>query len=122
MTKKRGNTRTRERGCLLTGMLVLIAVHGVGAAYLIFQLRADRDPGALAWTAPVLLALAISDIVAAVAIWYWKKWGLKLYSISTAIGIAAGLILTASQLVVFHDIIPLAVLGYLIKDRWSEFD
>lgn len=122
MTKKKGNTRTRERGCLLTGMLVLIALHGVGAAYLIFYLRADRDPGALAWMAPVLFALAIADIVAAVAIWYWKKWGLRLYTISTAIGIAAGLILTASQLVVFHDIIPLAVLGYIIKDRWSDFD
>ena len=69
-----------------------------------------------------LFALAIADIVAAVAIWYWKKWGLRLYAISTVIGIAAGLILTASQLVVFHDIIPLAVLGYVIKDRWGDFD
>ena len=122
MTKNKGNTRKRERGCLPTGMLALIALHGVGAAYLVFHLRVDRDPGALAWMAPVLFALAIADIVAAVAIWYWKKWGLRLYAISTVIGIAAGLILTASQLVVFHDIIPLAALGYIIKDRWSDFD
>jgi hypothetical protein len=122
MTKKEGNTRTRERGCLLTGMLVLIALHGAVSAWVIFYFRADRDPGALTWMAPVLFALAIADIVATVAIWYWKKWGLQLYTISTAIGIAAGLILTASQLVVFHDIIPLAVLGYIIKDRWSDFD
>lgn len=122
MTKKRGKTDTRERGCLLTGMLVVIALHSVVSAYLIFYLRADRDPGALAWTVPILFALAIADIVAAIAIWYWKKWGLTLYGISTAVGIAVGLILTASQLIVFHDIIPLVILGYIIKDRWSYFD
>jgi hypothetical protein len=122
MTEKKGNTGSQDRGCILTGMLILIALHGVGAAYLIFHFRADRDPGALAWMALVLFALAIADIVAAAAIWFWKKWGLRLYAISTAIGIAAGLILTASQLVVFHDIVPLAVLGYIIKDRWSDFD
>jgi uncharacterized membrane protein (DUF2068 family) len=103
-------------------MLVLIALHGVGAVYLIFTLRADTSPGALAWIAPTLFALAIADIVAAVAIWYWKKWGLRLYAISTAIGIAVGLIVTASQLIVFHDIIPLVILGYIIKDRRSDFD
>jgi uncharacterized membrane protein (DUF2068 family) len=122
MTTKEGNTRTRERGCLLTGMLVLIALHGVAAAYLILYLRADRDPEALVWIAPTLFALAVADIIAAVAIWFWKKWGLKLYAISTVIGIAVGLIVTASQLVVFHDIIPLVILGYIIKDRWSDFD
>ncbi len=103
-------------------MLVLIALHGLVSAYLVYYLRADRDLEALTWMLPILLALAIADVVAAVAIWYWKKWGLGLYLISTAVGIGAGLILTASQLVVFHDIIPLAVLGYIIKDRWGDFD
>lgn len=68
---------------------------------------------------PVLLILSLADIVAAIGAWNWRRWGLVLYGISTAAGIAVGLMLTGSQLVVFHDIIPLTVLGYLYKDKWA---
>ena len=37
-------------------------------------------------------------------------------------GIAVGLVLTRTQLIVFHDIIPLVILGYLVKDKQKWFD
>lgn len=45
-----------------------------------------------------------------------------MYVISTVVGIAVGLVLTRSQSIVFHDIIPLAILGWLIKDKCQWFD
>ena len=59
----------------------------------------------------ILFALGIVDIVAAIGAWYWKKWGLWLYTISTFVGIAVGLALMCMQSIVFHDIIPLVILG-----------
>lgn len=119
---KQAEHESRERGCWLTGWLVFIALHGIVSAYSIYYLRAQQYESAWAWVVPALFALAIADIVAVIGIWYWKRWGLKLYAVSTAVGIAVGLVVTASQLIVFHDIIPFVILGYLIKPHWGHFD
>lgn len=121
MKSDRRKSPTRERSCWLSGWLILILLHGILASLLILYLRQQRADPSPAWILLILFALALADIVAAIAIWYWKRWGLVLYAVSTAIGIVVGLVLTASQLIVFHDIIPLAILGYLVKDYWGAF-
>ena len=121
MTKKNENdSAPEERGCWLSGFLILIMIHGLVFSWLIFDQRQQPDadsPGLLA----VLFILAVADIVAAIAIWYWKRWGLTLYAISVAISIAVGLVVFRTQLWVFYAIIPLAIVGYLVKDKWAYF-
>lgn len=117
---KKNNTAPRERGCWLSGWLILMILHGVLSSALIYyqaKLPGANSPGWLG----VLFLVAIADIVAAIAIWYWQRWGLILYAIATVVSIAVGLILTRTQLWVFHEIIPLAILGYLVKDKWAYF-
>ena len=100
---------------------------GVSWGYVFGSFDDDNLPGdnradaalAVVPALPVLLVLSLADIVAAIGAWNWRKWGLVLYGISTAAGIAVGLMLTGSQLVVFHDIVPLTILGYLYKDKWA---
>jgi hypothetical protein len=113
---------TKERGTWLSLWLILIMLHGLVASGLIWYLRAQGNESSPTWMLATLFALGLADIVAAIAAWYWKKWGLWLYAISTAVGIAVGLVLTSSQLIVFHDIIPLVILGYLVKDKQKYFD
>lgn len=116
------NTPAKERGGWLTAWLGLILLHSILASYLIFYLRQQQSESSPSWVLTLLFLLSIADIVAVIAIWYWKKWGLMLYAISTVAGIILGLILTRSQLIVFHDIVPLAILGYLIRDKWGWFN
>jgi Zn-dependent protease with chaperone function len=119
MTKK-NNTAPKERGCWLSGWLILMILHGVLSSALIYYqatLPGANSPGWLG----VLFLVAIADIVAAIGIWYWQRWGLILYAIATVVSIIVGLILTRTQLWVFHEIIPLAILGYLVKDKWAYF-
>ncbi|MGD8487961.1 MAG: hypothetical protein PVI68_02965 [Anaerolineae bacterium] len=115
-------TPDKERGGWLTAWLILILLHGIIASILIFYLRQQQSESSPAWVLALLFLLSIADIVAAIAMWYWKKWGLILYLFSTVVGIAIGLILTRSQLIVFHDIVPLAILGYLVRDKLDWFD
>jgi hypothetical protein len=123
MTKGKGSSsQPKERGCWLTGWLIFIAIHGIGSSILILSLRWQETMTVFAWALPVLFLLSLADIVAAVAVWSWKRWGLVLYAISTLVGLVAGLVLTRTQLWVFHDIIPLVVLGYLVKDKRDLFD
>ena len=120
MTRQHQQSVEKERGCWLTGWLVLMAIDGIVASLLVFYLRRQPGSDSPLWLA-VLAGLSIATVVAAIAIWYWKRWGLVLYAITVVISIAVGLVLTRSQLWVFHEIIPLAILGYLIRDKWAYF-
>lgn len=111
----------KERGGCLSVWLSLIVIHGVVSAALIAYLRTERDLSSPWWVWAILFVFALADIVAMIGVWKWKKWGLWLYAVSTVVGIAIGLVLTASQWIVFHDIIPLAILGYLVKDKQKYF-
>jgi hypothetical protein len=123
MTKKQSAGQvTKERGTWLSLWLILMMLQGLIASGLIWYLRAQGNEPSPFWMLAILFVLGIADIVAAVAAWFWKKWGLWLYALSTVVGIAVGLVLTRSQLIVLHDIIPLAILGWLIKDKRKWFD
>jgi len=123
MTKSKSATAdARERGIWLSAWLILIGIQSIFYSFLILYLRGQRHDPSPAWILLVLFALSLANVIAVIAIWKWKKWGLQLYAILTAIGIAVGLMLTGSQLVVFHDIIFLVVLGFLVKDKWSYFE
>ena len=105
----------KVRGCGLSGMLILIALHGVLSVVLV----RDAVRGEYAPQMPLILAslviIAIADIIAAIGMWYWKKWGLYLFAIATLIGIGAHIVLTANIWIAIYDIIPLGILGYLIN-------
>jgi len=119
MTKK-PQEAPEERGCWLTGWLILMLIHGITSSLLIFSQRNQEGGDSTVWLGLLLLA-SIAIVVATVAIWYWQRWGLILYAISIGVSIVVGLVLTGTQLWVFHEIIPLAILGYLIKDKWADF-
>ncbi|MGD9147575.1 MAG: hypothetical protein PVI80_18550 [Anaerolineae bacterium] len=119
---KKKQAPVKERGTWLSIWLIFIMLHGILASVLIWYLRNQGGDSSPAWILAVLFVMAIVDIVAAILVWNWKRWGLWLYAISTIVGIVIGLVLTRSQLWVFHDIIPLVILGFLVKDKQSYFD
>jgi hypothetical protein len=100
MTKKQQEAPP-ERGCWLTGWLILMLIHGIISSLLVFYLRNQAGGDSPIWLG-LLLLVSIAIIVATVAIWYWQRWGLILYAVSIGI-------------------LPLAILGYLIKDKWAAF-
>jgi len=123
MTKKRGSQPVpKDRGWMLSVWLVLMAIHGVVFSYLIYYLRQDQGWNSPAWMMATLFILSLAKVVAAVGMWFWKKWGLTLYIIAVVVGMAVGLMLTGTQLIVFHDVILLVITGFLIKDKRNYFD
>ena len=122
MTKKNAKQAQKERGTWLSLWLIVIMIQGFIDSGLIWYLRAQNSESSPVWMLAILFVLGIADIVAAIGAWNWKRWGLWLYVVSTAAGIAVGLVLTRTQLIVFHDIIPLVILGWLVKDKQQWFD
>lgn len=114
----------KSRGIGLTIVLVLMAVHGiiVGAAYLALY----KEPTTITLTNHVTrLALMglhmFANVVAAVGIWFWKKWALYVYAASTVVALVLVLI-TGIWYGAFYVILPVAVVGWLLRTKWEYFD
>jgi len=106
----------KVRGGWLTAALIFIAVHAVITAVLLLALK--RQPGPIPtpwlWTAAVIVALA--EIGGAVAMWFWKRWGLYLFIGAILAGIVVGfLAFPTMPYVAFHGIIPVLILGYILQ-------
>ena len=111
----------KERGIWLSIWLALIMLHSFISALIIYMIRRGPSDVSVPWLLAILFLASAIKLISAIAIWNWKRWGLYLYAGGVIATMVVGLMLTGSLLVVFSDILPLAVLGWLIKDKYSYF-
>ena len=104
----------KERGTLLSVLYILIGLHGVLGAYIGYTTLKSQYVSAT-WVLPVLTLVSLAAIVSDVAMWYWKQWGIYLYAIVCIAQAAVHLMLTGSLMVVFYDILPVAILAYVLN-------
>lgn len=104
----------KQRGTLLTVLFVIIFVHAILATYVGYMTLQD-EYASTTWALPLLTLVSLLCIVAAVAMWYWKLWGLYLYAFACIVQAAVHLAMTGSLLVVFYDILPLSIVAYAIN-------
>lgn len=127
--KKMGNTTSKfrkkapvkkQRGVVLTIALIIMAVHGIVAAYM-YNSMSTAPEVQRPWILGMMVLHFLANIAAAVGIFYWKKWGLYIYAVSTIIAVVAGL-LSVGVWSVFYMVLPLAILGYLIQSKQHYFE
>lgn len=104
----------KEHGWLLTVIYALIILHGIFAAVLVSSYPRNGIVVPRPYILPILIANALLDVVAALAMWYWKKWGLILFGITSVVSIVIGLMFTGNLFVIFYQILPFAILIYII--------
>ena len=104
----------KERGTLLSVLIVLIGLHGVLGAYIGYATM-KAEYAQAPWVLPVLTLVSIAAIAAAVAMWYWKQWGIYLYAVVCIAQAAIHLLVTGDLFIVFYDILPVAILAYVIN-------
>jgi hypothetical protein len=105
---------TKTRGGLLSFLIILIGVHAAFATYLAYT-TLQEPYRTTSWVIPVLALCAVANIVAAVGLWYWKLWAFYLYLGTSLVTAVVHVLLTGSGWVVFYDLLPVAVLGYVIN-------
>jgi|WetSurMetagenome_2_1015567.scaffolds.fasta_scaffold48925_1 hypothetical protein len=104
----------KERGTLLSVLIVLIGLHGILGAYVGYATM-KTEYARVPWVLPVLILVSVAAIVAAVAMWYWKEWGIYLFAIVCIAQAALHLMITGNLLIVFYEILPVAILAYVIN-------
>jgi hypothetical protein len=104
----------KERGTLLSVLIVLIGLHGVLGAYIGYATM-KAEYAKAPWVLPVLTLVSIAAVVSAVAMWYWKQWGIYLYAVVCIAQAAVHLVVTGDLFIVFYDILPVAILAYVMN-------
>lgn len=110
----------KERGALLTIVLIIMALHGIFAAYL-YSTMTTAPEVQRPWIIGMMVLHFLANVAAAVGIFYWKKWGLYVYAASTILALVAGLI-SVGMWSVFYMVLPLAILGWMLRSKWDYFD
>ena len=117
-TQSKGGSKKqvrKNRGGLLSFLIILMGVHAVSASYLIYTYLKQDLIGQRTWILVVLLLVSVADIVAAIGMWLWKLWALYLYFIATAVLAAISIAVTGNVWVSLYQFIPAAILGYVIR-------
>jgi hypothetical protein len=105
----------KHRGGVLTTVLVLILLHGILAPFLAYTEVKPAYESSKNWILAGLTLASVATIVSAVAMWYWKKWGIYLYTAASIIQMVVHMVLTGSLMVAFYDLLPVAILAYVIN-------
>jgi hypothetical protein len=131
--RKGGSTRTPsggpvknvvnrpERGGLLTAAIILVILHGLIILGVAYGESALRDLTMPPWFVPAILGIAVADIVAGIALWYWKGWGFYLYLGATIAAIVLGVAASGFLMFAFSRIIPFVIVGYIMRPKWKYF-
>jgi len=115
-------TKHKERGFWASFWIILFALQSLLFFYLIYDMSSQVDNIDRPILIGSLVAVTLADLVALGAIWFWQRWGWYVFAISTVVSIVVGLIATATQLIVFHEVMPLVILGWVYKDKWDYFN
>jgi cation transport ATPase len=114
----------KERGGWLTAAIILVILHGflmLGVIYGNNLLANEALPPT--WFILSIVGAAIADIVAGIALWRWKKWGLTLYLVATVVVIALGVLATGYAMMwSFSRLIPFVIVGYIVRSKWEFFE
>jgi len=110
----------KERGTVLTILLVVMALHGMFAAYFYYTVRTQQAVLSRPMIISLMIVHSLANIAAAAGIWYWKKWALYVYGASTVLALVVGLI-TVGAWSVFYVVLPLVIVGWVLRAKWEYF-
>lgn len=112
----------KHRNTWLTVALVIVFLHGLLMAAIFWTVRPDVEKtwGNIAvW---IMILSAVGDIVAAAAMWLWKRWGIYLYGLA-AIGSAIVAVMASGDLfLLFGALLPAIIVLYIVMMQRDKFE
>lgn len=121
----KSNQHTPHRTTLQTIALVYIVLHGF-----IFWLTANSMPVADTSLTRILspnLALtliglaSLAAVIAGIAMWFWKRWGLYLYIVATIVLAVVIMLKTGSMIMLFGVLLPAIIVLYIFSQALKYF-
>jgi len=113
--------KRKERGTGLTIVLVLIMIHSILTTFAYLRYTQNPTNSITPWILTALFIAGVAKFVGAAAIWMWERWGIYVFLGATLVDVAVGILLTGTTLIAFNEILPVAILAWLVRDRMHDF-
>jgi hypothetical protein len=82
-------------------------------------------PATPSWYPIAIVVIYVLNVVFLIAVWWWKKWGVfGLYGAWFATVAASALAVDTSAVIsaIGRPLIPLILLGILVRRKWQSFE
>ncbi len=112
----------RQRGVLLTIAVILVVFHGILYTGLAFPAIREQGLAESSVLLVLFLICALADVVAGVAMWFWKRWGINLFVVAGVTTAVIVLIATASMIMFIGAFLHMVIVGYIVYPRLKYFD
>lgn len=114
---KNSKKQVPHRTGLQASALVYVVLHGFVFWGLARSISSEETTLAL-----VLFALtALASVIAGIAMWYWKRWGLYLYVVASVVLAGVALLKTASLMMMFGALLPMIIVIFILKPVFKDF-
>lgn len=121
-SKQTQHNKPKERGLALTLAIIYVIIHGFVLFALVIGEKGVPNLADHTLLIAIVAASGIAGIIAGIMLWRWKQLGLTIYLLATLGAIIGGLLTTGSMLFVFSAILPFAIVGYIVRMHWSNFE
>lgn len=116
--------QSNERGGCLTAWLALMLIANAATAfYYITSGSALQQafPSTPSWMFLILAALGIVNLISVFGLWTWKRWGFYLFIATSLVALVINLSLGLSILSSLVGLIGVAILWFLLRDKWQSY-
>jgi hypothetical protein len=119
----------QRHGCLTAFLVLMIIANSVVAVMYLFGSAAIRQnvPSAPGWAFPVLAIGGIVNVVCAIALFQWKKWGFFGFIATAAVAFVVNLMIGINILQALLGLVGIAVLYWVLqmgkeKKGWTQLE
>jgi len=119
----------QRHGCLTAWLVLMIIANSISALIYLFasDFIARTLPSAPSWSFPILALLGIFNVICAIALFKWKKWGFYGFIASSIIALIINLIIGIDVAQSLAGLIGLVILYGVLnigKERaaWPQLD
>jgi len=123
------NELKQRHGCLSAWLVLMIFLNSLTALIYLFGSAFFNKalPSAPAWAFPVMALGAIVNVVCAVSLFRWKKWGFHGFVATSIVAFAMNLVVGASAATALFGLTGIAVLYGVLKiggdkNGWSQLE
>lgn len=113
---------SKRRSTLLTAALAIVILHGIIMAVMYWTVLPDaqRTLGNIAlWG---MFLAAAGSVVAGVAMWYWKRWGIYLYGAAAVVEAVIALAASGNLVLLFGALLPAVIVLYIVMREQGKFE
>ncbi len=116
-TSHHSNQHAPHRSKSQTAALIYVVIHGFIFWAIARSMSVDDTTLAL-----VLFGLSsLASVIAGVAMWFWQRWGIKLYVIAGLVLGGVVLLKTASMYMMFGAMLPMIIIIYILSPALKHF-